>query len=1577
MFSKKQRRHFVLVVSFLLLFSTVFSNIGFAAGKGEKTTTYQSKKDKIEKTANQKKLLAKTKDHALEKKAFSEESKKLAEMKAVTKNTKLRKSQLEKSSTIQQSKNKTSIKTSDVSTPDKASIQKTQKKAQKKKQQSKYASDQLIVKFKSTTEAKKLREKHSLKTNKKLNSIGAEVVNIPKGKNVQNLVKELKKDPSVEFVQPNYKYYTSSLPNDPYFSNLWGLNNDGTSGLEDIDIDYPEAIDTFKAGSIQENQVIAVIDTGIDINHPDLASNIWTNPNEIPNNGIDDDNNKYIDDVNGWDFYNRDNTIFDPLDFDDHGTHVAGTIAAVTNNSLGVSGIAPNVKIMPLKVFGPYGGLTSDAILAIEYASKMGVKIANNSWGGSENDLALKYAIDHTDMLFIAAAGNEWTNNDETPSYPANYDNPNVISVAALNRYGGLAWFSNYGENTVDIAAPGEFIQSTVPKKVELGASAEINNTNLNTKAIFNGFGFENIMSPDEQQTAFNKAVQYLGATSNSRILLVQDDESETGENYNYLSVYTNLLDSAGLIYDVRTVLTDLDGPSVSELSNYDIVIWFSGDAMGTLSTDTLTDNDISSLESYLNTQGKSLLLSGADLLFGNEYSSFVTDTLGLDIFAEGYAYASAQGVATTVYDGDQYQLDFVEYADYILINDNNLAKINLVYPGEQNYDNAYAYYDGTSMATPHVTGVAALLLGAKPSLNVTQIKDTLIASGDYLPSLNGKVSSGKTVNANNALNVNIEELDNDIPGVALDKDTVEGTLDSATDTDDVYSVHLDSGQSIKLTLSGDAGTDFDLYLFSPWTYTVNDSSEMLKYSENEGTSSETIEFTANYSGEYYIDVYAFEGAGAYSLTAAIGNGPGEYEDDSQTIMYYGDWTTKTGTSYSGNSIHQLNTYGELEFTFVGNEFEWIGLKDKNQGIADIYIDGEFMGSVSLYSDTLQTQQSLFKTTTSYGNHVININWTGKRDPKARKSGTAINVDKLVVTENLTPPAAPSNVQITYDGYVNAPVLSWDSNEAANFYKVYRKEIGQTDYTLLGSVSQPYYFDYAAQVGKTYEYVVSAVGIKELESVKSTTIVYTHDDQIPGILMSSNDVTGTIDEVNDYIDVWAVNLEAGKTYSFSFNGPQDTDFDYLLFDPSTTNIYEGTPVRELYGTNSEDYVTYPVEQTGTYYIVVESWKGAGEYSIKLNSKPTVQDDDIPGAVPLTTTTEVSDFLDSYDIDDVYSVDLAQGDTITLNLSSTATNGSDLDLYLYGPNSTTVDYSSTSYVPEVAYSNQMDTSTETITYVAEQAGKYYIDVNLSYGSGPYKLIVNKKSKDPVKTITTKIEDDNPEIKYSGNWNRDSTTSASGGNISYINELNASAEFSFSGTGIRWIALKHTSYGAVDVYIDGQKVDQINLYSSSTKWQQVVYENLNLSDGSHTIKLVNKGKRINLDAFEIIKNVPSEPTVSKIDDSDPNIQYSGTWNHDNNTTSASGGTISHTNVLNASIEFTFSGTGIRVIALKHYSYGEIDVYIDSQKVDQINLYSFSSQWQQVVYESLNLSNGAHTIKLVNKSKRINLDAFEVIN
>lgn len=276
-----------------------------------------------------------------------------------------------------------------------------------------------------------------------------------------NRINALKASGLFEYVEPDYIVHAALAPTDQSFvdGTLWGLQNLGQNGgVAGADID---ATNAWNITTGSTNVIVAVIDTGVRYTHYDLTNQMWINPGEIPGNGIDDDNNGYIDDVHG---INAINNTGNPMDVDDHGTHVSGTIGAAANDGNRSVGVAWNVRLMGCKFLGPFGGSTANAIKCVDYAVANGARILNNSWGGGGFSQALYNAIDRAreaGVLFVAAAGNFSIDNDLNPFYPASYPLDNIISVAAINRFDTLANFSHWGLTSVDLGAPGVSIYSS------------------------------------------------------------------------------------------------------------------------------------------------------------------------------------------------------------------------------------------------------------------------------------------------------------------------------------------------------------------------------------------------------------------------------------------------------------------------------------------------------------------------------------------------------------------------------------------------------------------------------------------------------------------------------------------------------------------------------------------------------------------------------------------------------------------------------------------------------------------------------------------------------------------------------------------------------------------------------------------------------------------------------------------------------------------------------------------------------------------------------------------------------------
>ncbi|MBI4825818.1 MAG: S8 family serine peptidase [Nitrospirae bacterium] len=602
-----------------------------------------------------------------------------------------------------------------------------------------YAPGEVLVKFRDSADVRSMQNVHSvLKATQKREFTKLKIhhMKLPAGISVEDAVKKYKEDPNVEYAEPNYIVHALAVtPNDTSFNQQWGLNNTGQTvggvvGTPDADIDAPEAWDVTKGS---DSIIIAVVDTGVAYNHPDFSNNIWTNNAEMANNnctdgidnnsdgfiddcgecgdGIDNDSNNYTDDCRGWDFVDNDGS---PFDLNEHGTHVAGTIAAQGNNTQGVTGVMWNAKIMPLRFLGLSGsGTTSDAILAIQYAVDNGARIINNSWGGGGFSHSLEDTIEiyGSDVLFVFAAGNTSRSNDTSPTYPASYNSDNIIAVAATDNKDALASFSSYGPTTVDLGAPGVSIYSTIPLY-----------TDENPVTIYPTVGGQEGF---EGSTGSLPLLGWNRFGTNST-WAVTAGTGVSGSN--------SLDDSPGAVYQSNTISTA--GYMTSITSQKEKRYTLSFDWKGTLEygydfldikytfadSSGVCDNNHWDWIDYRTSAPVNFTSDAVDLTpVAETYDKFCFG-FGMDTDEDNILCPSCTGV----------NIDNVK-----------LEIRDITISGHDYYN-----YSGTSMATPHVSGVAGLILAVNPNLTNLQVKDIILNNVDVVAGLNNKVLTDGRLNA-------------------------------------------------------------------------------------------------------------------------------------------------------------------------------------------------------------------------------------------------------------------------------------------------------------------------------------------------------------------------------------------------------------------------------------------------------------------------------------------------------------------------------------------------------------------------------------------------------------------------------------------------------------------------------------------------------------------------------------------------------------------------------------------------------------------------------------------------------------
>lgn len=562
---------------------------------------------------------------------------------------------------------------------------------------------------------------------------------------------------------PAQPVYPAIRPNDTYFANQWGFENTGQSGgTAGADSKAYAAWDWARGDGV----VVAVTDTGVDFSAADLAGKAWTNPGEIAGNGLDDDGNGYVDDVNGYDLLNGDGTVFDLGNGDQHGTHVAGTIAASTNNGAGVAGMGWNAKVMSLKFLGQHEGSDIDGAAAIVYAVDNGADVINASWGGTvyspilEN--AVSYAAAH-DVLVVCAAGNNGANSDTTPFYPASLPETNVVSVAALDRTNALASFSNRGASSVDLGAPGVAVLSTVPR---WAAGLLIDDAPF--KAVYLPFQAESIANATTRNQVISKAMAELATSTANPVLLVDDSWGSLTTAYEPAdrrrNIYLSSLSAAGY-NNVSVWSTSASGtPSAADMSGK-TVVWFTGASTFAIPSvwpliethGTLTTAERTQVGAFLDGGGR-LFISSGDLAYEMSYLAATKGTLTwfrnylhARFLADDPGLYTVLGRSSTIYAGMSWTIDdwlrYSDGCDDVGPYDGQATALAL-------WPHDYVYMDGTSMASPHVAGTVALMKSRMPSLTGAQLKQRLLATADPVASLAGLSVSGGRLDTAEAVGV-------------------------------------------------------------------------------------------------------------------------------------------------------------------------------------------------------------------------------------------------------------------------------------------------------------------------------------------------------------------------------------------------------------------------------------------------------------------------------------------------------------------------------------------------------------------------------------------------------------------------------------------------------------------------------------------------------------------------------------------------------------------------------------------------------------------------------------------------------
>jgi thermitase len=571
-----------------------------------------------------------------------------------------------------------------------------------------YAPGQVTVKFRDGVDRGASLHAHGARLDRGLVPHGPVLVDLPEGQSVPDAVAAMKRDPRVEYAEPDYYRHALSLPNDPLFGQQWGLRNTGqivhdVAGTAGDDIHAPEA---WQRTTGSPDVKVAVLDSGMTWGQPDLAPNLWRNPGESgggkESNGVDDDGDGFVDDWRGWDFVQQDN---DPIDNAGHGTATSATIAARGDNGIGMAGVAWQASIIPVRVLdNNASGRCSDFAAAYSYAAKVGARVVNLSAGGQHLCQAERDAIEAApNVLFVFGSGNDSLT---TADFPCAFPSPNIVCVGATDSSDAPAGYSNFNPVSVDLAAPGTSMVVAWPKA---GPVYE----------IFKD-GFETPLDGRWRTdgTLNTWARTSTGARTGSWALTdsPQGDYAANTDSYVYLMQPLDLRGRRGCMANVQLNRKLSPNPPSSEGAEDALVAEVSVDGVnwgrrphaitGVTSGYELWQIDLSELEGRDNPPGRF------------RFNLFTDDSHNYDgVYLDDFRVACSATVETYTGAADEFDYD-----------------------------------TGTSYSAPLVSGVAVLLLSLDPGLSPADLKQKLLSSVDPIPALAGKTVTGGRLNAAKAV---------------------------------------------------------------------------------------------------------------------------------------------------------------------------------------------------------------------------------------------------------------------------------------------------------------------------------------------------------------------------------------------------------------------------------------------------------------------------------------------------------------------------------------------------------------------------------------------------------------------------------------------------------------------------------------------------------------------------------------------------------------------------------------------------------------------------------------------------------